>query len=101
MEDVADSQQAADRSQEAQKREDDGGVHRMHAPAVVARQQAGQDEQETEGGGNERGQADRVGQDVAAESEDDENGAECDRRCRHAGIIAVIRAAPIRRRDRR
>ena len=44
VEDVADPQQAADRSQKAQKREDYGGVHRMHAPAVVAREQAGQDE---------------------------------------------------------
>ena len=78
VEDVADPQQAADRSQEAQKREDDSGVHRMHALAVVARKQTCHDEQETEGGGNERGQADRVGQDVATESQDDEGGAERD-----------------------
>ena len=80
MEDVADPQQAADRSQEPQERDDHGGVHRVHALAVVAREQAGQGEQEAEGGGNERGQADRAGQDVAAESENDEDDAERDRR---------------------
>ena len=63
-----------------QERDDHGGVHRVHALAVVAREHAGQDEQQAEGGGNERGQAGRAGQDVAAEAEDDEGGAERDRR---------------------
>ena len=61
-----------------EERDDHGGVHRVHALAVVARQHAGQGEQHAEGGGNERGQADRAGQDIAADSEDDEGGAERD-----------------------
>ena len=78
VEDVADLQQAANRSQKPQQRDDDGGVHRVLALALVARKQARERNHKTKGGGNERGQARGARQEIAGKSNDDEGDAKRD-----------------------